>query len=163
MQLSYRLLALPVVTLCVQLGCTAERVSRGDAAQVAPSDNMAEQLQAQTALLRHEVDNLRAALIERDRHEAELWQGYMMLMASVNQLMQQQQQAHSLHDSVEGSADFDATPAQANRPIAVKALVRAINRLNLTTEQKQSLIQLLSPPRAIDQRNPWINVGVTSW
>ena len=162
MQLSYRLLALPVVTLCVQLGCTAERVSRGDAAQVVPSDNMAEQLQAQTALLRHEVDNLRAALIERDRHEAELWQGYMMLMASVNQLMQKEQ-AHSLHDAIEGPADFDAAPAQANRPIAVKALVRAINRLNLTTEQKQSLIQLLSPPRAIDQRNPWINVGVTSW
>jgi len=162
MQLSFRLLALPVMTSCVQWGCAVERVSRGDAAQVAPSDNTAEQLQAQTALLRHEVDNLRAALIERDRHEAELWQGYMMLMASVNQLMQKEQ-AHSLHDAIEGPADFDATPTQANRPIAVKALVRAINRLNLTTEQKQSLIQLLSPPRAIDQRNPWINVGVTSW
>lgn len=142
------------------MGCTGELSSRGDAAQ-APRHDATAQLQMQTALLRAEVDNLRAALLEKDRREAELWQGYMLLMANVNQMMQQQAQAS--RDSSESSVELDATLAPVNRPVAIKALVRAINRLNLTTEQKQSLLQLLSPPRAIDQRNPWTNVGVTSW
>ena len=155
------LLPLLYVVPGLVLGCTAEMSPRGDTAQAAHHDTAA-QIQIQTALLRAEVDNLRAALLEKDRRETELWQGYMMLMASVNQMLQQQH-AQAPRDSSEDSVELDATLAPANRPLAIKALVRAINRLNLTTEQKQSLIQLLSPPRAIDQRNPWTNVGVTSW
>lgn len=161
MQTLTRMLPFSCVVTCLVLGCTGELSPRGDAAQTARQDAAA-QLQVQTALLRAEVDTLRAALLEKDRREAELWQGYMMLMASVNQLMQQQH-AQATRDTHEEPSEFDATLSPANRPVAVKALVRAINRLNLTTEQKQSLIQLLSPPRAIDQRNPWTNVGVTSW
>jgi hypothetical protein len=156
-----RLLPFFGVVPCLVLSCAGEVSPRGDGAQWARQDYAA-QLQVQTALLRAEVDNLRAALHEKDRRETELWQGYMMLMASVSQLMQQQH-AQASRDASEDTADMEETLTPVNRPLAVKALVRAINRLNLTTEQKQSLIQLLSPPRAIDQRNPWTNVGVTSW
>ncbi len=149
---------------CILLGCTTEPSSRGDAAQAARQDNATTaQLQLQSAVLRAEVDNLRAAMLERDRREADLWQGYMILLAHVNQLTQQQRQVQAAADVIDESADVTSLPARTTRPIAVKALVRAINRLNLTTEQKQSLIQLLSPPRAIDEKNPWTGVGVASW
>jgi len=114
----------------------------------------------QTALLRAEVDNLRTALLEKDRREAALWQGYMALMARVNQLMEQQL-ARVATEPSGFDTDVTALPTQAPRPIAVRALVRAINRLSLTPDQKQSLIQLLSPPRAIDETNPWR--GEASW
>lgn len=164
MQRYSRLLRFACVAPCVLLGCTTELSSRGDSGQATRQDNAtAAQLQVQTAALRTEVDNLRTALLERDRREAELWQGYMTLIARVNQLMQEQQQARSAANSMDDAMDLTALPSQTNRPIAVKALVRAINRLNLTTEQKQSLLQLLSPPRAIDEKNPWTGVGVVSW
>jgi hypothetical protein len=108
----------------------------------------------QTMLLRSEVDNLRAALLERDRREAELWQGYMTLMVRVNQLMEQQL-ARAPSATAGFEAELPVVPTQATRPVAIRALVRTIDRLNLSPDQKQSLIQLLSPPRVIDGANPW--------
>ena len=108
----------------------------------------------QTASLRSEVDTLRTALLEKDRREAELWRGYMALMARVNQLIEQQQAPLSVN-TAQNCPEIEATPTQMDRPLAVKALLRAINRMNLNPEQKQALIQLLSPPRAIDGTNPW--------
>jgi hypothetical protein len=140
-----------VATGC--LGCAAGLSSRHDPAQLDRRDRDI-QVQQQAALMRSELDSMRAALLEKDRREAELWQGYMALMARVNQLMEQQQRAQA-------AAEVTPISTQSTRPVAVRALLRAINRMNLTQEQRQSLIRLLSPPRTLDETNPWN--GEVTW
>ena len=151
-----------LIVSCVALGCASGLSSRRDATETAYRQREVDaQLQVQTALMRTEIDNLRARLLEKDRREAELWQGYMALMVRVNQLIAQQQQAQLSQDNAPNSVQLAGTPNQPERPIAAKALLRAINRMNITPEQRQSLIQLLSPPRTIDESNPWR--GEATW
>jgi len=145
---------------CLLWACAADLSSQGGAQSARAEFNTTAQLQMQTAIMRSEVDTLRAALLEKDRRESELWQGYMALMARVNQLIEQQQQAQLSANSAQNCAEITAANStQTERPLAVKALLRAINRMNLNPEQKQSLIKLLSPPRAIDGINPWTGVA----
>jgi len=109
--------------------------------------------------MRAEIDGLRSALLEKDRRESELWRGYFALMAQVNQLLEAQQRAQRTSDTFQDTTELPPPPTHAERPMPVKTLIRAINRLELSPEQKQALIQLLSPPRPIDSSNPWKSEG----
>ena len=146
------------ITLILLVGCAEQMAPRG-AVPAQRDHESAVQIQIQTALMRAEIDGLRSALLEKDRRESELWRGYFALMAQVNQLLEAQQRAQRTSDTFQDTTELPPPPTHAERPMPVKTLIRAINRLELSPEQKQALIQLLSPPRPIDSSNPWKSEG----
>jgi hypothetical protein len=145
-----------VLYLSVLSGCANQATARDDAARnVQWYRDSAAQLQVQTTLMRAEIDNLRSALLERYRRESDLWRAYMDLAARVSQLAQSQQPSQSDVEPSQATTELTPTSSQADRPLPFKPLLRAINRLELSPEHKQALIQLLYPPRPIDANNPW--------
>ncbi len=145
-----------VLWLTALSGCATQATARDNAARNLQwyRDNAA-QLQVQTALMRAEIDNLRSALLERYRRESDLWRAYVELAARVNQLSQSQQPSQSDVEPSQATTELAPISSRAYRQLPFKALLRAINRLELRPEQKQALIQLLYPPRPIDADNPW--------
>jgi hypothetical protein len=145
-----------VLWLAALSGCANQAAAHDEAVRNLQwyRDN-ATQLQAQTTLMRVEIDNLRAALLERYRRESDLWRAFVELAARVSQLSQSQQASQSDVESSQAMTELVPTSSQSDRQVPIRALLRAINRLELSPEQKQALIQLLYPPRPIDGDNPW--------
>jgi hypothetical protein len=57
--------------------------------------------------------------------------------------------------------EYKALPPPTDRQLEVRAMIRAIDRLDLTPEQKRALIQILRTPRELDDSNPWN--GQSEW
>jgi hypothetical protein len=73
------------------------------------------------------------------------------------ELQQRTYQAVAENSNGSRIAEYKELPAPSRSQSETRAIVRTIERLSLNPEQKQSIIQMLHPPRQLDGNNPWGN------
>ena len=119
-------------------------------------------LQAETAKLQAEIAALQARLMERERSSAELRREYAKLAQRIDRLLELQQRTYqAVAEKPAAPVEYRALPAPTERQLEIRAMIRAIDRLDLTPEQKRALIQMLRTPRELDGSNPWN--GPSEW
>jgi hypothetical protein len=147
----------------VLAGCAAP-ATRGDETLQTLSDEREAQagVQAETAQLQAEVAALRVRLMERERSDAELRREYGKLAQRIDRLLELQQRTYqAVAEKPAAPVEYRALPAPTERQLEIRAMIRAIDRLDLTPEQKRALIQMLRTPRELDGSNPWD--GPSEW
>ena len=146
---------LGVVLLLAPASCAANSAQQTASRPLPRQDEAQARLQFENVRLRAEIDMLRGAIAERDRREAELWRAQLGLIQRIDQLLELQKSAVSVASGPEVPTEYRSGPVNNESPQFVRAMVRAINRLELSSEQKRALIQMLYPPRQLDGNNPW--------
>jgi len=112
--------------------------------------------QARIAQLEAEIVTIRAKLAERDRLDLELRR------EQIDRLLELQQRTYqAVSENTSSIVEYKELPAPNARQVETRTLVRNIERLSLNPEQKQAIIQMLRPPRQLDDNNPWGNS--TEW
>jgi hypothetical protein len=119
-------------------------------------------LKAETAQLQTDIATLQARLMERERSSAELRREYAKLAQRIDRLLELQQRTYqAVAEKPAEPVEYKALPPPNDRQLEVRAMIRAIDRLDLAPEQKRALIQMLRTPREIDGSNPW--QGAAEW
>jgi hypothetical protein len=144
-------------------GCAVPATRGDDAALALAKERQAAELsQARNARLEAEVASIRAELAERQRHDLEFRSEQIKLAERIEHLLELQQRTYqAVTENSAGLIEYKELPALTQRQLELRAMVRTIDRLGLSQEQKQALIQMLHPPRQLDGNNPWS--GTADW
>ncbi len=146
------------------LASCAVPAMQGDEAPrvVSEEREAASEAQDETANLQTQLATLRAQLAERERREVELRRELGKLTERLDRILELQKRTYqAVADKPENVVDYRALPPPTQRQLETRAIVRAIDRLDLTSEQKRALIQMLRTPRELDGDNPW--EGTAEW
>lgn len=145
----------------VLAGCALPNTRNDDANRELLRERQAEAIaQARTSQLEAEIVLIRAKLAERDRLDLELRREQIQMAERLDRLLELQQRTYqAVAENSNGSriAEYKELPAPSRSQSETRAIVRTIERLSLNPEQKQSIIQMLHPPRQLDGNNPWGN------
>jgi hypothetical protein len=139
-------------------GCA--HTTRGDAsaATVVEARLAASRAEALSKALEEEIRLLRQQLVAMERDHTAARREQARLVERIDRLLELGQRtgapaeadraiAHTLYQR--------ELPPPSARQVEQRAILRAIDRLDLSTEQKQSLLRMLDPPRQLDDENPW--------
>ncbi len=157
-----------VGALLLVAGCAAPGTRGDEAPQTLSEEREAQvevdmaRLQAETAKLQTEIAALQARLMERERSNAELRREYTKLAQRIEQLVDLGRRTYqAVAEKPADPVEYKALPPPGDRQLELRAMIRAIDRLDLTPEQKRALIQILHTPRELDGSNPWN--GQSEW
>ena len=114
--------------------------------------------QARNAQLEAEIASIRAKVMEFEQNNFEMRKKEVQLAQQLERLLELQKRTYqAVAENSTATIEYSELPAQTQRQTEFRALVRNIDHLSLTPEQKQAIIQLLRPPRPLDDTNPWGN------
>lgn len=140
-----------VITGCAQATPRAEAAT----AEVVEARLDAE---ARAAALENEIRLLRQELAAVRRHQVAAQREQARLLERIDRLLELELlgRAPSEADRPVAHTLYRRELPQPNpRQLEQRAMLRAIDRLDLSTQQKQALIRMLDSPRALDDENPW--------
>jgi hypothetical protein len=134
---------------------TAQALSDADDARVV-AEVQSTQRRAESAKLETEIAALRAQLMDRERRDAELRSEHSKLVQRIDRLLELEQRTYqAVAEKPASPVEYQALPPPSERQLELRAMVRAIDRLDISPEQKRALIQMLHTPRQLDGSNPW--------
>jgi septal ring factor EnvC (AmiA/AmiB activator) len=146
-----------VCAALVLAGCAVPATRGDEAPQTLTEERDAQaEVQAETAKLQAEIAALKTRVMERERNNADLRREYSKLAQRIDRLLELQQRTYqAVAEKPAAPVEYRALPAPSDRQLEVRAMIRAIDRLDLNPEQKRALIQMLRTPRELDGSNPW--------
>ena len=145
------------------MGCALPNTRSGDTNMALLRERQEAAIaQARIAQLEAEIVTIRAKLAERDRLDLELRREQIQMTERLDRLIELQQRTYqAVSENTSSIVEYKELPAPNARQVETRTLVRNIERLSLNPEQKQAIIQMLRPPRQLDDNNPWGNS--TEW
>jgi hypothetical protein len=145
------------------VSCVATTAPGGDTAIILARERQAAAIaQAQRSQLELEVVRIRAELADRERRDIELRTEQVLLTERVERLLELQQRTYqALTENSSALSEYRELPPLTHRQVEIRAMIRTIDRLGLSPDQKRALLQMLRPPRPLDGENPW--KGATEW
>ncbi len=147
----------------ILMGCALPNTRSGDTNMALLRERQEAAIaQARIAQLEAEIVTIRAKLAERDRLDLELRREQLQMAERLDRLLELQQRTYqAVSENTSSIGEYKELPAPNPRQLETRTLVRNIERLSLNPEQKQAIIQMLRPPRQLDDNNPWGNS--TEW
>ncbi|MFC1641903.1 hypothetical protein ACFL5O_04325 [Myxococcota bacterium] len=143
---------LPSLVGCVRQSTQDERAASG----LARAHRAALAAQVRSAALEVALRQARNELDLARIHEEQTRRALAQLEASLKHLVEWRERTC---DSVASSPVLPThcreLPALSNQQMQVRSVVRAIERMDLSADQKRTLMRSLRPPRQLDDQNPW--------
>jgi hypothetical protein len=148
-----------VSLLLILTGCALPPTRSGDTSTTLLRERQEAAIaQARIFQLEAEIVTIRAKLAERDRLDLELRREQIQMAERLDRLLELQQRTYqAVSENTSSIGEYKDLPAPNPRQLETRNLVRNIERLSLNPEQKQTIIQMLRPPRQLDGNNPWGN------
>lgn len=152
-----------LLLMLIPAGCDFAETRNDDYALALARERQAAAIaQARSAQLEAEVASIRAKVMEFEQNNFEMRKRELQLADQLNKLLELQKRTYqAVAENSNATIEYSELPVQNPRQTEFRALVRNIDRLGLSPEQKQAIIQLLRPPRQLDDNNPW--GGTTDW